>query len=65
MMIVMRSRERRTSREERLFWGRFPSLLFDDPEDELNELVGILRRTANKYFKDKEDKDAIQDKTKR
>ena len=38
---------------EREFWGRFPDLNFDDPEDNLNEIIGILRNKAIKWLNEK------------
>ena len=33
------------------FWDRFPELLFDDQEDEFNELLNELRLVAEDYFR--------------
>ena len=38
------------SKLEREFWNRFPALTSDDPEDNLNEIIGIMRAAAVKYF---------------
>ena len=47
-----RGRKNPPSRKECLFWDKFPELLMDDPEEEINnELIGILRNTAIEYFK--------------
>ena len=35
---------------ERVF-DRFPDLLWDDPEDKDNHLIGILRNTIFEYYK--------------
>ena len=32
------------------FFDRFPDLLWDDPEDKFNEIIGILRNTALNYY---------------
>ena len=56
----VRGRKDRPSRKERLFWEKFPDLLIDDPDEEINnELIGLLRNMAQDYFekaKSKEDK---------
>lgn len=38
-------------REVEKFFDRFPDLLWDDPEDEFNELIGILRSKAMDYYR--------------
>ncbi len=37
---------------ERRFWEEFSCLAIDDPEEEINELRGMLRNIAIKYFTD-------------
>ncbi len=44
------------SRRAMRFWEKFPELLFDDPEDEFNDLIGRLRIAAENYFKLEEKK---------
>ncbi len=44
------------SGEEAHFWNLFPLLLVDDPENAYNELISILRETAENYFKQKKEK---------
>lgn len=39
------------SKSERIFWNRFPSLLFDDPEDEHNKIINNMRVVAEKHFR--------------
>ena len=51
-MDKFHGRKDRQSTAEYLFWEKFPELLMDDPEGEINnELIGILRKTAIEYFK--------------
>ena len=38
-------------KEVEKFFDRFPDLLWDDPEDEFNELIGILRSKVLDYHK--------------
>ncbi len=48
----VRGKKGRPSRKERLFWEKFPDLLMDDPDEEINnELIGLLRNVAQDYFK--------------
>ncbi len=50
---ICRGRKTPLTRFEMRFWDRFPELLMDDPdEDEHNELIGILRNMATKYYKE-------------
>jgi hypothetical protein len=46
----MRGTHDRRSPEERRFWDEFPGLNMDDPECPYNDLVGILRDTAHRYW---------------
>lgn len=48
---MIRGRTKPLSKLEKEFWDRFPDLLIDDPEDELNQIVGLLRTTTNHYFR--------------
>ena len=50
-MKNIRGRKDRPSREERLFWNKFPELLMDDPEDINNDLIALIRRYAQIYFR--------------
>ena len=49
-MNRIRGRKELPSRPEREFWRQFPELLIDDPEDMLNELIGLLRTAATTYW---------------
>ena len=50
---IYRGRKTPPTRYEMEFWDRFPELLMDDPDEgEHNELIGILRNVAIKYFKE-------------
>ena len=46
-----RGRKDRPSREERLFWDKFPELLMDNSEDINNNLIRVIRDFAQLYFK--------------
>lgn len=46
----IRGRKEPLTKAEKEFWERFSELCIDDPEDGLNELVGLLRETAKAYF---------------
>jgi hypothetical protein len=37
---------------ERKFVERFPDLYIDDPEDELNDIIEVLRCKAQEYFRE-------------
>ena len=37
---------------ERKFVERFPDLFIDDPEDELNDIIEVLRCKAQEYFRE-------------
>lgn len=50
--IKCQDRKHPSSKYESEFWDRFPELLFDDPEDQHNNLIEKLRNTAIDYFKD-------------
>ena len=50
----IRGRKNLLSKTEKEFWERFPELSSDDPEDDHNKIISILRNTAIKYFKIKE-----------
>ena len=47
-----RGRKTPVPKFEHDFWDKFPELLFDDPEDPYNSLIGRLRDKAIKYFED-------------
>lgn len=51
--IGLRGRKYPPSKYENEFWDRFPELLFDDPEDQHNQLIGILRDTVQKYLENR------------
>lgn len=50
-MSIIRGRKEPLTKLESKFWNMYPELCVDDPEDELNELIAILRNEAIKYFK--------------
>ena len=53
----IRGRKKLLSKTEKEFWERFPELSSDDPEgDQHSQIISILRNTAIKYFKIKEQK---------
>jgi len=51
MRDSIRGKKERPSKLQYEFYKKFPQLLCDDPEDEHNELIRILRNTAFNYFK--------------
>ena len=38
-------------KEMERFFDRFPDLLWDDPEDRFNEIIGVLRSKVMDYYK--------------
>lgn len=50
---AIRGTKKKMSSYEHWFWDEYGYILnSDDPEDPYNEIVGILRDTAIKYFRD-------------
>jgi hypothetical protein len=47
---MVRGRKKLPTRLEQDFWERFPELLSDDQEDQHNNLIQKLRKTAQEWF---------------
>ena len=51
VMNMIRGSKRRITGLESRFWNKYPEFLFDDPEEDYNELNGYIRRLAQNYFR--------------
>jgi len=50
-MKLVLNKEHLNSKQIERFFDRFPDLLWDDPEDEFNEIIRIMREKVFDYYK--------------